>query len=317
MFLQPQGLLLTKTPLQRSSYSHHACGSPRLLSKELFTATKSVAHHDSSPKNHLTATMSVTRQDSSPKNYLQPPRLWLTKAPLQRIILQPPRLWLIKTPFQSIILQSRLWLTKTPLQRIIYSHHVCGSPRLFSKELSYSHHVCGSPRLFSGELFYSHHVCGSPKLFSKELSYSHHVCGSPRLFSKESSYSHHVCGLPGLLCKELPCKHLVRSSPDSQMLGWASKPEYPDSEAETLMTSMWQSVLVSWNDFCLLRAAWNVQTLFGVWLIGHTGSERDTRRVSDKYCLSNFYVLLTVHLSKIVDNDQLDTHLIYFTRRLL
>ena len=30
-----------------------------------------------------------------------------------------------------------------------------------------------------------------------------------------------------------------------------------------------------------------------------------------------FYVLLTVHLSVILDNDQLDTHLLYFTIRLL
>ena len=30
-----------------------------------------------------------------------------------------------------------------------------------------------------------------------------------------------------------------------------------------------------------------------------------------------FYVLLTVHLSIILDNDQLDTHLLYFTIRLL
>ena len=30
-----------------------------------------------------------------------------------------------------------------------------------------------------------------------------------------------------------------------------------------------------------------------------------------------FYVLLTMHLSIILDNDQLDTHLLYFTIRLL
>ena len=30
-----------------------------------------------------------------------------------------------------------------------------------------------------------------------------------------------------------------------------------------------------------------------------------------------FYVLLTVHLSVILDNDQIDTHLVYFTIRLL
>ena len=30
-----------------------------------------------------------------------------------------------------------------------------------------------------------------------------------------------------------------------------------------------------------------------------------------------FYVLLTVHLSIRLDNDQLDTHLLYFTIRLL
>jgi hypothetical protein len=32
---------------------------------------------------------------------------------------------------------------------------------------------------------------------------------------------------------------------------------------------------------------------------------------------TNFYVLLTVHLSVILDNDQLDTHLLYFTILLL
>ena len=32
-----------------------------------------------------------------------------------------------------------------------------------------------------------------------------------------------------------------------------------------------------------------------------------------KHLLSDFYVLLTVHLSTILDNDQLDTHLLYFT----
>ena len=31
----------------------------------------------------------------------------------------------------------------------------------------------------------------------------------------------------------------------------------------------------------------------------------------------SFYILLTVHLSIILDNDQLDTHLIYFTIRSL
>jgi len=30
-------------------------------------------------------------------------------------------------------------------------------------------------------------------------------------------------------------------------------------------------------------------------------------------CITDFYVLLTVHLSIILDNDQLDTHLIYFS----
>jgi len=32
---------------------------------------------------------------------------------------------------------------------------------------------------------------------------------------------------------------------------------------------------------------------------------------------ADFYVLLTVHQSIILDNDQLDTHLLYFTTRLL
>jgi len=36
------------------------------------------------------------------------------------------------------------------------------------------------------------------------------------------------------------------------------------------------------------------------------------------YLFSAFlYVLFTVHLSIILDNDQLDTHLLYFTIRLL
>jgi len=35
------------------------------------------------------------------------------------------------------------------------------------------------------------------------------------------------------------------------------------------------------------------------------------------YNTTNCYVLLTVLLSIIVDNDQLDTHLLYFTIRLL
>ena len=35
------------------------------------------------------------------------------------------------------------------------------------------------------------------------------------------------------------------------------------------------------------------------------------------FCITNFYVFLTVHLSIILDNDQLDTHLLYFTIRLL
>jgi len=33
--------------------------------------------------------------------------------------------------------------------------------------------------------------------------------------------------------------------------------------------------------------------------------------------INGFYVMLTVHLSIILDNDQLDTHLLYFTIRLL
>jgi len=33
--------------------------------------------------------------------------------------------------------------------------------------------------------------------------------------------------------------------------------------------------------------------------------------------MKNFYVLLTVHLSINLDNDQLDAHLFYFTIRLL
>ena len=34
-------------------------------------------------------------------------------------------------------------------------------------------------------------------------------------------------------------------------------------------------------------------------------------------CVLDFYVLLAAHLSIILDNDQLDTHLLYFTIRLL
>jgi len=36
--------------------------------------------------------------------------------------------------------------------------------------------------------------------------------------------------------------------------------------------------------------------------------------ITQHFC---FYVLLTVPLSIILDNDQLDTHLLYFTLRLL
>ena len=40
----------------------------------------------------------------------------------------------------------------------------------------------------------------------------------------------------------------------------------------------------------------------------------EKREVENK---ENVYVLSTVHLSTILDNDQLDTHLLYFTIRLL
>ena len=39
--------------------------------------------------------------------------------------------------------------------------------------------------------------------------------------------------------------------------------------------------------------------------------------VSARHGRPNFYVLLAVHLSIILDNDQRDTHLLYFTIRLL
>ena len=42
--------------------------------------------------------------------------------------------------------------------------------------------------------------------------------------------------------------------------------------------------------------------------------DRNQSNVDD---LNNFYVLLAVHLSIILGNDQLDTQLLYFTIRLL
>ena len=45
------------------------------------------------------------------------------------------------------------------------------------------------------------------------------------------------------------------------------------------------------------------------------GGGGDTSRL--RLISSLFYVLLTVHLSIILDNDQLDTNLLYFTIRLL
>ena len=38
---------------------------------------------------------------------------------------------------------------------------------------------------------------------------------------------------------------------------------------------------------------------------------------SSDFILGVFYVMLTAHLSIILDNDQLDAHLLYFTIRLL
>ena len=41
------------------------------------------------------------------------------------------------------------------------------------------------------------------------------------------------------------------------------------------------------------------------------------RRISFGLCDTKSYVLLTVHLNIILDNDQLDAHLLYFTIPLL
>jgi len=48
-----------------------------------------------------------------------------------------------------------------------------------------------------------------------------------------------------------------------------------------------------------------------LWVLKATGLCKDFK--PDK----SIYVLLTVHLSVILDNDQLDTHLLYFTICLL
>jgi hypothetical protein len=93
------------------------------------------------------------------------------------------------------------------------SHHIWGSPRRLSKDLSYSHHIWGSLRLLSKDLSYSHHIWGSLRRLSKDLSYSHHIWGSPRRLSKELSYSHHIWGSPRLLSKELSYSHHIWGSP--------------------------------------------------------------------------------------------------------
>jgi len=65
-------------------------------------------------------------------------------------------------------------------------------------------------------------------------------------------------------------------------------------------------------------------TLFCSYEMATELSVRESFTVISAFCLllkyitlQNFYVLLTVHLSIILDNDQLDTHLLYFTIRLL
>ena len=51
--------------------------------------------------------------------------------------------------------------------------------------------------------------------------------------------------------------------------------------------------------------------------IGDVVAQRTYFQLHTETSLANFYVLLTVHLSISLDNDQLDTHLLYFTIRLL
>jgi len=57
----------------------------------------------------------------------------------------------------------------------------------------------------------------------------------------------------------------------------------------------------------------------GCWLLPNVGRELPDYTASDRrgQLSSYFYVLLTVHLSISLDNDQLDAHLLYFTIRLL
>jgi len=54
------------------------------------------------------------------------------------------------------------------------------------------------------------------------------------------------------------------------------------------------------------------------WLLLKKGSAALNKSVSQSVIeVLDFYVMLTVHLSIILDNDQLDTRLLYFTIRLL
>ena len=52
-------------------------------------------------------------------------------------------------------------------------------------------------------------------------------------------------------------------------------------------------------------------------MIKHSVSCIQIKIGSNKNSVTNFYVLLAVHLGIILDNDQLDTQLFYFTIRLL
>ena len=52
-------------------------------------------------------------------------------------------------------------------------------------------------------------------------------------------------------------------------------------------------------------------------LLVHILSQMNSVQVTNEHTNNIFYVLLTLHLSIILGNDQLDTQLLYFTTSLL
>ena len=74
------------------------------------------------------------------------------------------------------------------------------------------------------------------------------------------------------------------------------------------------------------RYSYTLSLTSDLYRVGHRAGQGECRKISPQPLFdtrtiqplaSLFCVLLTVHLSIILDHDQLDTHLIYFTIRLL